>query len=348
MTKFKEWISNINAKRVVKLIALLFGLLLIIITSVLSVVFDPLKLNFNEWIGNSVLLVGIMIYGLLIGESIGSDYQQEDKNKLYQKNLSKYNTLNAELNPLFIYFSQFYNWYRLKDLRQKKIDYLKEHYVDLLWAEKIVDNCSEKDIYQLQQREGLKLPNGKVIPQQNPEQIEAIKYIFSGKIKLNDVKENYYLTALGTSRSRYETEEPKEIDIQIRFNRHFNRVFKIIISLIISLVWATLTVRDFMGGEDEVAKMQGWVNLVSRITALITSFVSGWASAVIDTKLKARKLEGKYKMLINFKSAYEKGEFTALNAEEIAIKKYEEEMSKVITPEVVEDNTITKIEMKGE
>ena len=67
-----------------------------------------------------------------------------------------------------------------------------------------------------------------------------------------------------------------------KINRTINRSVKIVSSIIVSITMGVLTVTDFMNGNDATA----WVNLISRITALLTSLLSGWLSGTVDVKLK--------------------------------------------------------------
>lgn len=348
MGKLKETIKNVNSKRLVKILTFVLGLVLVIISTAVDAGLDPNKWNFYEWIGKTLILVGIMVYGLFMGESIGKDIQESNTNGLYQTTLSQYNTLNKSLEPIIIYFSQFYYNHIKKTLRLKKIDYLKEHDVDIEWCELIVDNCTTKDIWALSSEAGLMLEKlDIVIPQQNEEQLEAIRYVLSGKVKASYPKPYYYQNAFADSKVRYDIEEPERIDKQIAFNRNINRALKIFTSLAISIFWSMITVNEFMGGDDAVAQAQAWNNLISRITALFTSFVSGWTSSVIDTKLRARKVKGKYDMLIKFKSSYDNKEFIPMSAKELARKKYEEVKAREVKVEVVAlENKSNQIEMK--
>jgi len=340
MNKVKEWFKSIDGKKAVKVLTFLFGLVLIIISSVVDAGIDPNKFNFYTWISKTLILVGIMVYGLLMGESIGSDKQVANVNGLYQTNLKEYNEINKAIEPIIMYFSQFYYHFRDRQLRSKKIDYLKEHNVNIDYCEIIVDYITLKDIWELKKDSGLKVilkDNSEFfIPQQTEEQIEAIEFVVNGKVKMNEPKPNYYLYAFDTTKVKYELEEPKHLEEEIKLNKTLNRAFKIISSLVISILWAMLTVNEFMGGDDPTAKATAWNNLISRIVALFTSFVSGWGSSVIDTKLKARKLKGKYMMLVRFKNSYDNGDFKPISNQAQAKAKYEEEKAKEIKVEVVD------------
>lgn len=353
----KDFIKNINTKVAIKIFAIAFGFILVIITAIVDVGLDPSKIDKYKWLTNALITTGIMVYGLIMGESVGKDNSQRSMNGLYQKNLKEYNDLNKELEPIIIYFSQFYYGFTRKELRKKKIDYLKRHDVDYEWCELILDYITPKNVNLLLNEEGIKIvdKDGKehIIPQQTENQLEAIKSVLNGEVKIDEPSPNYFLNAFETTKVRSELEEPKHIDTEIQVNTHGNRALKIATSLVISVLWAMLTVNEFMGGDSPNAKTQAWMNLVSRITALITSLVSGWSSAIIDTKLRARKIKGKYNMLVKFKSAYNQKEFIPVSKRKEAqetydrvMKEREEARKNVITPEVVETNDPAQIEDK--
>jgi len=166
--------------------------------------------------------------------------------------------------------------------------------------------------------------------------------ILSCKVKLNSANASYFLTAFTDSKVDDRiTEEGKTLNKERKVNRFTNRTLKIVSSLIISLVWGLLTVSDFISGNDS----QAWVNLVSRISALFTSFFSGWVSSVIDIKLQARILENKFKVLQYFHNCLMRKMFVPKLEEELAqeeydnyLKEQEEAKKNIIFPEVVKMN----------
>lgn len=350
MNKIKDLVKTIDPKKLVKVATFVFGLLLIIVSTLVDAGLDPNQFNFYTWISNTLILVGIMVYGLVMGESIGSDRQMGNVNGLYQHNLNEYNEILKQVEPIIIYFSQFYYKFLARQIRSKKIDYLKNHSVNIEYCEIIVDYITQKDIWELKQPSGilitLKDKSEFVIPQQNEEQIEAIQYVIDGKVKIKEPKPNYYLNAFDTTNVKYELEEPEHLENEIKINKTLNRAFKIGSSLVISIVWSMLTVNEFMGGDDPIARASAWNKLVSRIVALFTSFVSGWSSSVIDTKLRARKLKGKYLMLTRFKTSYDKKEFVPISSQAQARAIYEEEKKKEVKVEIVPCNETLQIEEK--
>lgn len=322
MNSLKEKLKNIDLKKAIKGFTLIWGLILIVIMTVVNLAIDPSKIDFWIWLSSTLILIGIMVFGLLMGESIGADKQLEKVGGLFQRNLKAYNDKSKWLEPIIIFFSQFFHWFKKRELLNKKINYLINHDIDGSIVENVIRYIKIEHLKDLQEHAISFTKNDEkiYIEKQNAEQIEAIKHVLEGKVKIDSPNPSYYLNAFENSNCPTELEISKQIDKEIKFNKGFNRAIKIIISIFISLIWATLTVKDFM----DAADAQAWVNLVSRITALFTSLLSGWASSIIDVKLRAKKLKNKYNILVRFESAFNSREFIPENANELAKKHYEE------------------------
>jgi len=337
-------IKKINLKNIIKAFTLTWGLVLIIIMTITNL---GLKQDFNflDWLGNSLILFGIMVFGLLMGESIGGDKQREKLEHdeegniiggLFQKSLSDYNKVRKSIDDIVIYFIQFFQWFMPQELRDKKINYLIASGVEETKAKNIVKYCDYSNFEELKDHP-IQIENV-IIRKLSDNEIEPIEKVLKGEIVLDANNPSYFLSAFGKNKSKSILEIGSQLDKDIRFNRTSNRILKIVVSLGISLAFGLLTVKEFMQGDD----IQAWANLVSRITALFTSILSGWLSSVIDIKLKAQKLVNKMDVLVIFKNAYDKHLFVAKSEEELAkeeLNKYKEEQEKskqnIVDPEIV-------------
>lgn len=342
----KEKIKNINIKNMIKVFTLVWGLALIVVMTITNVGIKE-EFDFFQWLSNSLILLGIMVFGLLLGESIGKDKQVEKVGGLYQRNLLEYNTFRKLVDPIIVFFSQYYQWFMPKELRDKKINFLIMNGVEMKKAEYIVDYCTIDDFFELQQhpieREGI------IIRKLTSIEIEPVEDVLSGKIKLDLSNPSYYLSAFGLSNSKSVLEIGKQLDKEIKFNRKSNRIIKISVSLIVSLLLGILTVKEFMEGGDS----QAWLNLISRVTALFTSLLSGWLSAVVDVKLRAEKLSNKTTILKMFKNAIDMKIFIPKSESELAkeelsnyLKEEEDKLKNVITPEITDVPQIENCETK--
>lgn len=343
--KFIESLKRIDLKHATKVFTLIWGLILIIITTIANVGFDE-EFNLYVWLSNSFILFGILVFGLLMGETSGSDKQMQKEDGLYQKSLKQYEKYNEEISSDLVYFGQWYSWFLPQEIQGKKLDYLIVNGVDPAKAEKIVKYCSKKDLDELKEHVFEVLDEeGKhvtTIRQLEEHEIEPVEDVLSGVLKLNAANANYFLTAFSeTGANDRIVEEGHSLQRLRRSNKKWNRTIKISTSLGISLIWGLLTVKDFMDGND----IQAWVNLVSRITALFTSFFSGWMSSVKDVKIQARILINKYKVLKMFHEHLTRKFFNAKTDDELAdaeLKAYKEKREKMKTEVEVIDSAPEK------
>ena len=320
--KLKTKIKKLNFKKTVRLFTLFWGLILIIVMTITNIGFDK-SFDFIKWLSNALILAGIMVFGLVMGESLGLDTQKERIGGLYQNNLIEYNKLLASLNDIIVYFIQFYQWFIPIRVRNKKLEHLLGCGMLKSKAELIIDYCTIEDLRDLEQHAIKKTTDSGeevIIRKLQAHEVEPTRQVLSGEVKLNFVKASYYLSAFGDSKTRDITEEGVYIDKEIAFSRKSTRAFKITTSLLVSLAWGILTVQEMMSGDDT----QAWFNLISRITALFTSILSGWMSGANEVKLRARKIKNKIIMLTIFKNSLDKKIFIPESENELAKKEYEE------------------------
>lgn len=346
----KNKIKMIQTKNIIKGFTLVWFLVLIILMTITNIGINE-EFNFLEWLSGSLIIFGIMVFGLLMGESVGTDKTKENENGLYKKSLREYNAIHKLIEPIIIYFYQFYQWLMPQELYNKKLNYLIANGVEINKAKSIIDNCSLENLFELKEH-AIEI-KGVYIRKLEEYEIEPVERVLKGEIRLNSSRPNYYLTALGNENTGSILEEGKEIAKLRRESRRNKRIVKIVTTLTISLVWGLLTVKEFMDGEDT----QAWVNLVSRITALITSFASGWLSGIADVKYQSQALKNKMTVLTLFKNSYEKHLFKVLTEEQLAEKEFKEYQEKkeeqklnVIEPEVITpqlENKSNQLEVKG-
>ena len=96
-----------NLKKIIKGITLVFGLVLIIFISFYYISFDPEKINWGEWGANACILIGIMIFGILMGSSIGKDIQQEKPKGSYQTKCQEYLFVYETIKDIAIFTNSF-------------------------------------------------------------------------------------------------------------------------------------------------------------------------------------------------------------------------------------------------
>lgn len=347
MDNVKEKINSINIKRAIKATTLLVGLVLIIFISFFNATFDFANFKWGDWLANSAVLVGIMIFGIIIGNSTGTDIQQDKIGGLFQNNSLAYTEILKQIEPIKIYFSQFWLWYKEIKLIEKKIDYLIENQFDGRVAKIIVKNIEKEDLVLDKLLYNIANPNEKIyvkndvkIKKLNQEQIDIVKKCF--EFTLDTYGDSYYLSLYDDGNEKVnEAEIGKKINQKIMRDKRNAFILKITSSLIVSIAWGALTIYELASGDSEAQK-RAWMNLLSRVSALFTSYLSGFSTSVVNVRDKARAIENKTDILKYFKCAYDSKEFIPETYEQMIEREFrEQELNKVVeTHEENCDNNI--------
>ena len=329
--------KGITTKKLIKGGAVFFGFALIIFMTFFDAIIDPSKLNISTWLTNSLTVLAIMVFGILMGESVGQDTQQEKVNGLYQNSCNDYLAIREAIREIDTFFSQWWIKHKERRLREKKVDYLVSNQFDTQVANTIVKYIEKSDLVKGKyifdeskpyEKIYLKeIDNGKKIPfkKLDQEQLDIVKTIFS--IKLDTFEPDYYLSLFDEDLSTNDAEKGKKIANRITKTKVVKKATKIISSLAISAVWGMLTIREFIdgGGDADAQRKAAWLNLISRITSLITSFASGYSTSVINVKLQSRAIQNKTDILTLYKNESEKKIFVPETYEQMLARELKEQ-----------------------
>lgn len=360
---FVDKIKKANAKSVAKKTTLFFGILMIIIMSVTSFAIDD-DFKFVVWISGALIIAACCVFGLFMGESMGKDKHMGNPNGLYQTAIANYNKFFNYIEKKLCYFAQWFNWFMPQELENKKVRFLIERGVDTAKARKIVKYCHIDDVDSLKTHPiKVQDENGKdiLIGRIEEYQYDAVKYVLSGEIKLDSCSSAYYLTATGKSTNKSVLERGNQLDKEIKFNRIANRTKKIVFSLGISLILGLFAVEQIIGSGSAQDNWQAVMNLLTRLTALSTSYISGWSSAITEVRLLSEKIDNKVVVLRLFNFGLVTREFKPLNDDELVKKQYEkwekeeeEAKKRVMDPtknpdkvEIVQEKDIKKLDNKS-
>lgn len=327
-----EKVRALDLKRIIKIATILFGFSLIVFISFYNATFDFSNFNWGDWLANSSILVGIMIFGILMGNSTGTDVQKEKVGGRYQTACSEYLIAFTTIELIKMYFSQWWLQYKDKKLAEKKINYLVDNEFDSRVATTIVNNIDKDDleigklqIDPLKPQDKIYIKDDVKIKKLDEERIEIVRNIFG--IKLHTFGESYYLSLfdegiVGTN----EAEKGVAIAKKIKRDKANSFALKITSSLIISIVWSALTINDFVSGGGDSAVKKAWMNLLSRISALITSYISGYSTSVINVRDEASAIENKTSIIKEFKQCYDNKTFVPETYEEMIEREYKEQI----------------------
>lgn len=336
--------KKLNPKKILSYALLVILVIFILVLTWVPLVFDIEHLDTRKWITNSLINVGIMICAIVLGEIFGEDKQKEKVDGLYQKSLKAFNDLLERLTDdrkIIIYFSQFYIWFKARELKKKKEGYLVDHGFEQMVAHLIVTYIERDDLEAMKRGVFIKIDEktGKEIKFKkiHEDQYQVLLDIYSTNFQIDAPSYTYYLSAFGDSSSVSTLEQAKRIEKKERLNKSFNRIFKILLSLFISFIWGMATVQDITeGGAKEAV-----VNTTTRTFALISGLLSGFLTSIVAIKLASQKIDNKTQVLKFMEIHYDNKEFVPKSYDELVeeeLKKEEEEKAKIITPEVVEEH----------
>lgn len=325
-------IKNMNIKKIIKVSAIIIGFALIVFSAFFSATFDFLNFNFPEWLANSCMLVGIMIFGLLMGNSTGTDIQKEKDNGRFQNACNEYTLMKASIDKIVWAFSQFWLWFKAKELKEKRIEYLIDNQFDSRVATIIINIIEKEDLIvgklgydESQPHEKIYVKGKAKLKKLTSEELEHVKHTFD--IRLDTFGESYYLSLFDDGiQGVKKSEKGKKIAKKIAKDKRNSYIIKISSSLVISIVWAALTIKEFADGDNAAKK--AWLNLLSRTTALVTSFVSGYSTSVINVRDQASAIENKTDILNEFKQSFENKAFVPETYEQMIERELQEQENK--------------------
>ena len=329
-----EKLKSMNIKKMIKIATIVVGFVLIVFLSFFSATFDFVNFNWGEWGANASILVGIMIFGILMGRSIATDNQKEKPNGRFQNACGDYELIRAEIETIKYYFSQFWLWFKNRKLIEKKIDFLIEKEFDTKVATIIVHSIKKEDLelgkllYDETKPNETIFVKGKIkLKKLKMDQIEIVKQMF--EVKLDTFGESYYLSLFDDGDTiTNEAEKGKAIAKKIARDKRNGLIMQICSSLTVSIVWSAITIKEFAESGDASATQKAWMNLLSRISALITSFVSGYSMGVVNVRDQANAIENKTSILKSFKQCTDNKIFVPETYEEMIERELKEQEEK--------------------
>jgi len=328
-----EKLKKLNFKAIMRGFSIFWMIVFIVVMTITNVGIDK-KFDFLKWIGNSMILFGITVYGLFIMENTAKDvtknFTTRDKEGhitggVYQKSLTDYNVFRALIDSIIIFFPLFYDWYIPQRIEKKKYDYLIMNEIKPKKAMKIVKYLTLDQFWKLKQ-ESIKIIDEEtgqevVITKLEEHEYEAVEDVLRGRVPFHLSGTAYYLSAFADSNQRDIMEQGEYYKDARKFNRKSGYALRIVSGLAISLAIGLLTTGEIMRGNDT----QAWMNLITRLANLFTAMLSGWIVGWIDVKLEAEAISNKTDVLKMFRSAYDKHLFKVYDEEEADRKQYEKE-----------------------
>lgn len=331
---------RVNPKKAMYAFNIVFIVLLISIMTLANLIIDPEHMDWWGWLTRTLILVGILIPSIVLGELMSVDRQKENPDGLYQIALKRIHSDLDSIKDIKIYFSQFFFWFKERENIRVRRDYLMSNEFDGLEATYIVRYVRKEDLKELTQHPITKTASdGReiVIKTLSEEKAQVVSEMLKGKLDIQERSYAYYLTSSDDEEtSRSILQEGHRISRQRGKSVMRSRIFKILSFVIFSAIWAMI-VPD---SSSDMGSVQTWMNLTSRLAAMIGGLTSGWLTSITSAKMMASEMDKKSEVLETFKLDYEKGIFVPKSYEELAAeeeseykKKLEEAKLSVITPE---------------
>lgn len=346
--------KKINPKKTMYGFNIGFMLCLIGIMTVCNLIIDPEHFEVWSWLTKTLILVGIEIPSIILGELMSKDRQMEQDGGLYQIALKRINDNLKSIKETKIYFSQFFFWLKQKETFKKKVDYLMSHEFDGLEAVYVVKYIKQEDISPIQKGSIKKTDkDGKeiIIHSIPTSRIQYVINTLNGALDIVENSYSYYLSAQSDKGSKASIlEEGPHVEKTRAHNRTFSRGMKVGTGVVFSAIASMIIVESM----SDPGNMQTWMNLATRLIAMTSGLISGWLTSITDVKMAARELNIKSDVLEMFQTDLKEKIFIPKSYEELAKEqaddeaRIEEEAKKaVVIPDIVIPNNGVKLITEG-
>lgn len=319
---FKEWLSKTNAKAFMRSLSVFFLVLCITVASVMQLALKPENISWTDWIGNTGVMVAITIVGIFLGESWGTDHQKNLRDGKYQLSLHNFRGKVGEISTRSLR-SPFQKWYidfMHRRQREHRISYLQQFGV--IDAEIVVDEIDrfrDFDFVEKVRRRPVQTEGGKYVATKNEEQLRAIQDILDGEVSIKAPSSAYYMSELPWGSTLDILDVPAMLQKKRRQAELVGRGVRIFVSVLLSAFWAMITVQEFM----DAGNTQAWMNLVTRITLVVTAIFNGYLNGVVYVSLDTAAFENKVAVLDEFVGDVNAGRFAIIDQQEEAKKEFE-------------------------
>ena len=302
-------IRLMNYKQAIRVFTLILGLVVIVLMTLFQLGVNK-DISWQDWLTNMLIMIGISLFGLYMGDTSWEDHLMAKSDGLYQMAIDRFEAQEKEVHVYLPQFAGYYILHCANELIDKKANFLANEGIPGDECRMLAINLREYDLPDVFEHEiERKNERGETvricrIEEKNRDAVEDMM-----KITLDAPKYTYFMTATAGDGMMGLAENGKVIPKKRRSSKRFNFAMKIVVSVVFSVVFAFFTVKDFAMAEGGDAARQAWMNLVSRITHLCTSFAAGCSTAVIDIRLLADEIDNKVLMLLEYAGAIKNGSY---------------------------------------
>lgn len=341
-------VYGVTKKTVYSIVGILVCLVLTVVMSITGMGFDPaVFLTWNYWT-RMIIQFGISIFAMITGRQIGDDTQKNKPDGQFRRELSKYKDCYdaIDVGGIFDYFEGWLEFYKARKLEKKT----KEAIRDFGIKQPEVLDLDIEDLPNLAHpfrkdwtgtpyyEKYLDPETGKsqtTFKSLSEEQIEVVRQIMCGAVKVSDVSPSYFMNALkGTAVDEWERAAKSDKKKGAKLASGYT--YRIFGMLIISLVANGLIPQPYDTAESVA------LNIATRIFVLITSMIWGIYLGFKVVEMDIIFLSYKTYVLKLYKDEYDRGTYKPSTIEQQAeteLAEYEEEQRKAVES-VVEPETV--------
>lgn len=322
------------------MMSILFGLVLVVILTIFSTGLDPSQWGSREFLSDLAINSAILIMFMVGGIGLGSDYARNNITGLYNVSYQEYIAKRGEIDPYVGDFNPWADEFYERKLRQMRKDYLISK--GIRQADLILD-LDRLDAMKLGKPQTL-IVNGVEhhFLSLTEEQVEEVGKVFEGKVSMNRLDDQFFLTAFGKAEQGNDYKAAGLAKRRKTERFVASLAFKLVMSFGLTLILTGLVV-DSVSGEDTAEIV---TKLISRLVTAMTSTSWGFMTGSDLVKDEIPTLVFKTTSLGLFLNEIKSGQFKPKSAEELAkkqieeAKKAEEEAIKSI---VIPDAVITPV-----
>ena len=298
----------------------------------------------KAFVADTLILIAISLATMVLSDLLSEEANMNKILGKYNIACNEYMKIMAAIEPIRVYFVQWFFWEKERETAAKREGYLTLHGFEGIDARKIVRYGEISDIPLMKGEktyikvldDGTKVPMPRI---STPEQEEAVRSVLGGEQDVKDVNYTEYLFIESESEANMAFLERQGY---LERRRKANKV-KSYITRIVGIILTALLMAALVPAGEEGGNTNKWWLFAKRFGAFCTSLIWGWLAGANNVVARASKIQDKADMQVRFRDCYEKGLWKPKTQEEIdaeLIRQYEE--SEEAERQPVEDTAETE------
>lgn len=246
-----------------------------VLTMGVAIVFNSLFIGgfksgkefWQTFLTDSLINTAISIFGVIAGIPYGIVLTKEKRtadggNGRYIQEYTEYAKTRKLVDDKRKHFSQWHNQQHLYELRQKKINYLLDN--GITQAELILELNLTEALTLLDTPQVFTVNDEKIFFKSlTLDQIEKVKIVFSGKIKVAKLSDQYFLYPEGKGRKSFYEQADKETATETK-SIVSKTIYKVLLGTIITIIF-TATTMDLIDMNSKTEMIRAFTKMFIRI-----------------------------------------------------------------------------------